>query len=241
MTSKPLAIDLYCGLGGWTEALLAEGWDVIGFDIERHDYGTGGYPGQLVLQDVCTLHGAQFRDADLIVASPPCQEFSYRAMPWKRAKALPPPYLGINLFCQCWRIQHEAEEATGHACPACDGLGPRHHGHVCQRCNGTAWITRKIPLIVENVRGAQEWVGNAAANNGSFYLWGDAPRAINYMHSPRPKGFKRNWMDAAMHKLRGSQGSEQRLAWSAQIAKIPQPLAQHIAKVFKPALQEQIA
>lgn len=28
---KPLAIDLYCGLGGWTEALLAEGWRVIGF------------------------------------------------------------------------------------------------------------------------------------------------------------------------------------------------------------------
>lgn len=47
-----LAIDLYCGLGGWTSALLAEGWTVIGFDLERHDYGNGGYPAQLVLQDV---------------------------------------------------------------------------------------------------------------------------------------------------------------------------------------------
>ncbi len=27
---KPLAIDLYCGLGGWTDGLLAEGWNVIG-------------------------------------------------------------------------------------------------------------------------------------------------------------------------------------------------------------------
>jgi site-specific DNA-cytosine methylase len=26
--NKPLAIDLYCGLGGWTEGFLAEGWDV---------------------------------------------------------------------------------------------------------------------------------------------------------------------------------------------------------------------
>lgn len=69
---QPLAIDLYCGLGGWTDGLLAEGWGVIGFDIERHVYGKHRYPGQLVVQDVLTLDGAQFKDADLIVASPPC-------------------------------------------------------------------------------------------------------------------------------------------------------------------------
>src|ERR1044071_5464948 len=83
---KPRAIDLYAGLGGWTNGLLAEGWDVIGFDIERHAYGDHRYPAQLVLQDVRTIDGAQFKDASLIVASPPCQEFSYMAMPWTRAK-----------------------------------------------------------------------------------------------------------------------------------------------------------
>jgi hypothetical protein len=31
---NPLAIDLFCGLGGWTDGLLAEGYDVIGFDRE---------------------------------------------------------------------------------------------------------------------------------------------------------------------------------------------------------------
>src|ERR1017187_10484574 len=85
---KPLAIDLYCGLGGWSEGLLAEGYRVVGFDIERHVYGDQQYPAQLVLQDVLTLHGAQLRDAAIIVASPPCQEFSYMAMPWKRAKQI---------------------------------------------------------------------------------------------------------------------------------------------------------
>lgn len=148
---RPLAIDLYCGLGGWTEALLEEGWDVIGFDIERHDYGTGGYPGQLVLQDVRTLHGAQFRDADLIVASPPCQFFSRMAMPfkmpWKQAEYERRRNLAHELFWQCWRIQHEASEAAG----------------------------REIPLIVENVRGAQKWIGAAAWKFGSFYLWGNIP------------------------------------------------------------------
>jgi hypothetical protein len=40
--------------------------------------------------------------ATLIVASSPCQEFSYRAMPWKRAKALGPPLLGMELFAQAF-------------------------------------------------------------------------------------------------------------------------------------------
>jgi site-specific DNA-cytosine methylase len=69
----PLAIDLFSGLGGWTDGLLAEGWRVVGFDIEQHVYGEHCYPAQLVLQDALTIHGRQFRDAHLIVASPPCQ------------------------------------------------------------------------------------------------------------------------------------------------------------------------
>ena len=145
--NKPLAIDLFCGLGGWTEGLLAEGWDVIGFDIERHAYGDHRYPARLVLQDVRSIDGAQFRHASLIVASSPCQEFSYRAMPWKRAKSLGPPLLGMELFAQAERIQREAIAAAG----------------------------RFIPMVQENVRGAQPYVGRARWHYGSFYLWGDVP------------------------------------------------------------------
>jgi hypothetical protein len=141
----PLAVDLFCGLGGWTEGLLAEGYRVVGFDNERHHYGEAKYPGQLVIQDVLTLHGSQFKDAALIVASPPCQAYSYRAMPWKKAKALPPP--SNELFDACFRIQREAIAAAGH----------------------------HIPLVVENVCGAQKWVGRARWHYGSFYLWGDVP------------------------------------------------------------------
>jgi hypothetical protein len=157
---RPLAVDLFCGLGGWAEGLLGEGWRVIGYDIERHEYGEHRYPGELILQDVRTLHGSQFRHAALIVASPPCQEYSYRAMPWKKAKALPPP--SNELFDACFRIQREACEAAG----------------------------RHIPLIVENVRGAQKFVGRARASFGSFYLWGDVPAMPAMPAMPKVPSFR---------------------------------------------------
>ena len=154
MTDCPLAIDLYCGLGGWTEGLLAEGYRVVGFDIEQHAYGEHRYPAQLVLQDVRTLHGKQFKDAALIMGSSPCQEFSWRAMPWKAAKAAPPPHLGMELFHSQFRIQREACEAAG----------------------------RHIPMVVENVRGAIPWVGRSRWNYGSYHLWGDVPALMPMSH-----------------------------------------------------------
>ena len=234
---------------------------MIGFDIERHHYGEARYPAQLVIQDVLTLHGSQFKDAALIVASPPCQAYSYRAMPWKRAKALPPP--DNTLFEACFRIQREAIEAAGH----------------------------HIPLVVENVCGAQKWVGRARWHYGSFYLWGDVPALMPItMKAAKVAGFRFDgsggsfqtaatkvdgfsWSDfgkpgykaqafngtaekrlaaegikdkdadgyerdhpAAFgwKKPRTSSRSTARKAASAHIAKIPLPLAQHIARAWKP-------
>jgi hypothetical protein len=252
----PLAIDLFCGLGGWTEGLLAEGYRVVGFDIERHEYGDAKYPAQLVLQDVLTIHGAQFKDAALIVASPPCQGYSYRAMPWKRAKALPPP--DNSLFEACFRIQQEA----------CDAAG------------------RHIPLVVENVCGAQKWVGRARWHFGSFYLWGDVPALMPMAKSIKndggswfnigspgqkvvgmnpdgrkvgrapkaPNGVTRrltnpgewrdgdiknggDWFgsgaDCSLQRRASSKGNARKRA-SAMIAKIPLVLSRYIAKAWKP-------
>jgi hypothetical protein len=275
MMESPLAIDLCCGLGGWTEQLLDAGYFVIGFDIERHEYGAHRYPGNLVIQDVLTLHGSQLRDASLIVASPPCTEYSYMAMPWTRAKQIaaalrgdgefPEGYRGSRtieqlnaLFDACFRIQREASETAG----------------------------RHIPLIVENVRGAIPWVGPARWSFGSYYLWGDVPALMPVavasrkvpgfrfdgsgksfqsasVHESGRKSQGMNWSDrskrgqdftrlAGLHcaagtkgggdwlgagenwslQRRAGSGSTARKAASAMIAKIPDPLARHIAKIF---------
>jgi C-5 cytosine-specific DNA methylase len=260
---RPLCIDLFCGLGGWAEGFLSEGYDVVGFDIERHDYGTGGYPGQLVLQDVLTLHGSQFKDAACIVASPPCQKYSYMAMPWRRAKVeaawqrwfrdsgspFADRFALNDLFDACFRIQREASEAAGH----------------------------DIPMVIENVQGAQAWAGRSRYIYGSFHLWGDVPALMPYGRPMKNEtggtwfgidgSGKRTepncardriaqkqsvWFNDDKRKCGGdwfgsgkdcslmrsmSSKSSARKAASAQIAKIPFPLSSWIAQCFKPAIE----
>ena len=261
LPSRPLVIDLFCGSFGWSAGFIAEGWRSIGFDIAHESYH-GPVPKHchLVLQDVLTLDGSQFKGADCIVASPPCQEYSYMAMPWSRAKQIaaairggpiefPEGYTGSRtvaqltaLFDACFRIQREACEAAG----------------------------RHIPMVVENVKGAQPWVGPAKAHFGSFYFWGDVAMVGNQVVAgglrfgetvkAARRGMKRN-PDERRKEASGANGdkgfvtglgkghdwrqdpnarfnskSDSRKAASAQIAKIPFTLASYIARQFRPAL-----
>ena len=44
-----------------------------------------------------------------------------------------------------------------------------------------------VPLVVENVKGAQPWIGEARAHFGSFYLWGDVNSVGNRIVAGQPK------------------------------------------------------
>jgi len=184
--TAPLAIDLCCGLGGWAEAFLAEGYRVIGFDIKHFRY-----PAQLVIQDIRTVCGRGMFRAAVIVASPPCEEFTRHQMPWTLKRNPPEPDLSV--VNACFRI---AEEAG-------------------------------VPIVLENVRKAQSWLGTAKAHYGSQYLWGDVPAILPLARmggdrvSKTPDGFERQkqtWASSAR----------------AERAKIPFALARHIAQCFKP-------
>lgn len=138
----PLVVELFCGMFGWSQGWLENGGRAVGFDWEHlphHGYVPAG--ASLALQDVLTLDGAQFKNANLLLCSPPCQEFSYMAMPWSRSKQLIKAFRGeaefpvghkgsrtltelTALFDACFRIQREASEAAG----------------------------RYIPMVVENVK-----------------------------------------------------------------------------------------
>ena len=221
---KPLAIELFAGCMGWSRGWLELGGRAIGFDIEHlPHHGPLPENAKLVLQDVTTLHGSQFKDASIIFASPPCQNYSYLAMPWSRsksdnsqaAKALRRKWEtegpDNRLFDACFRIQREASEAA----------------------------SRYIPLIVENVRGAQPWVGRSAWNYGSFHLWGDVPALMPItlkLSGLKVPGFRfdgsgRSFQSASVEATGQNRA---RKAASAQIARIPFELARHIASVYYP-------
>lgn len=137
---------------------------------------------------------------------------------------------GCSLFEACFRIQREACEAAG----------------------------RHIPMIVENVRGAQKWVGRARWNHGSFYLWGDVPALMPTRFGIRPKFIMDDIKNGQRREIDGiyvdgikcggdwfgpgiksemrkhSSKSPARKMASAMIAKIPLPLGRHIARTFAP-------
>lgn len=241
---KPLMVELFAGCFGWSQGWLERGGHAIGFDWEHWPHhGEVPTGAVLALQDVLTLHGSQFRDAVLILASPPCTEYSYMAMPWRRgkqiAKALrgegefPEPYAGSRtieqlnaLFHACFRIQREACEAAA----------------------------RYIPMVVENVKGAQPWVGPAKANFGSFYLWGDVGQLGNRVVAGQlgvgncgvgakrrdTEAIKNNggsWFAVANNTESGHSRNPvngRGRSASAKIAKIPPVLSRYIAEAFYP-------
>ena len=175
----PLCIDLFCGLGGWTDGFLAEGWRVIGFDIVCRPY-----PSDLVLQDVRTIDGKRLRGrASMIVASPPCDDFSRWDQPWPNVvKNRKPPDLSL------WHAAERIADQAG------------------------------CPIVIENVRGAQRFMGRAKWHFGVQYLWDDVPAIM-----PRVMG--RN-----VGRRKQSMSSSAK----AERARIPFELSSYIARYYRP-------
>ena len=139
-----------------------------------------------------------------------------------------------RLFDACFRVQAQASMAAG----------------------------RKIPMVVENVRGAIPWVGRSRWNFGSFHLWGDVPALMPMtFKASKVPGFRFDGSGASFQTASVNEGiktgkdwfggygggfgldcspmrrnnsrSPARKAASAMIAKIPLPLSRHIAATYR--------
>lgn len=71
------AIDLFAGPGGWDLPASWLGIDVLGVEVDPAPAGTREAAGlRTVLADVAALEPADFGPVDLLIASPPCPDFS---------------------------------------------------------------------------------------------------------------------------------------------------------------------
>jgi hypothetical protein len=104
-----------------------------------------------------------------------------------------------------------------------------------------------VPLVLENVRGAQAFMGRAKCHYGAYYLWGDPPAL---MPSVRVRGTRPAVTDRELARARHRRwtsdelrpgeirGKESAPHDPARRAKIPLDLARHIARVFRPEMPE---
>ena len=67
---RPLVVDLFCGAGGAGEGYRRAGFDVVGVDIDEHDYR----PGHFVLADALDVLRRLARDPRVYGRRPPMPE-----------------------------------------------------------------------------------------------------------------------------------------------------------------------
>lgn len=103
-------IELYSGLGGWSDGLVEAGFGMVGVEI-REDLAVL-YRHPVLIADVRDLNPLWFRGFDIIIGSPPCRDFSAQARcayrkgnPWK----IPPDPEGhgmelVNAFLNIVKI-----------------------------------------------------------------------------------------------------------------------------------------
>ena len=205
MDERPLCIDLFCGLGGWAEGFLREGYRVVGFDNDprfAEPYRKAG--GEFVLQDVRTLDGRRFQDATCIVASPPCNEFT--RLRFLRRDPPPPDMACVNAV---WRIREESGVPT-----VLENVeGARRYIGLTTVHRGPWWLWGDVPLLNGGALPPKE---------------GGIPRASNPWLVGRSGG-PAFLPDGSRPRLQawGRRGK------ASVRAKIPLPLARVIARGFR--------
>src|SRR5438309_5045353 len=92
-------LDLFCGMGGWSIGFYREGFECHGLDIVDV-----GYPYNLILKDIRGFHEASRGKYTVVVASPPCGDFSYG----RYIQGLKPdPSKGMELVREAVRVIEE--------------------------------------------------------------------------------------------------------------------------------------
>jgi len=141
-------LDLFSGRWGWSRAFAAHGWDVVGVDMERPSEIPEGCT--FIQADVLNMHGGNGAfffpglEDDNYVVEP---DFVVASSPCEQFSIHGMPHFFPNPSYPYWGIK-----LFNHTREICEAAGR--------------------PYVMENVRPAQTFVGNAVHHCGPFYLWG---------------------------------------------------------------------
>jgi len=220
-----ILLDLFCGRWGWSKAFAARGWRCIGVDLEK--------PPEIP-------QNCRFEQADIIGMYWSTCGFleSYcgkKYKTWKKIDAIvaSPP-------CQEFSV-HGMKHF--HPNPKYPANGIRLFEHTRALCEAAG-----VPYVIENVRAAQQFVGNAAHHCGPFYLWGNAvPPLMNQGiikgMTHEALGFREfkgspNWNRKHIDSIvKFGSKSRQRKEATAANATIPPELANCVAEYFERILE----
>jgi len=196
-------LDLFCGRGGWTNAFLDRGWEVVGVDLVRHPE----YRGEFIEADALEITPEFARGFDFGCASSPCEEFSVHGMKMFH-KAPKFPDMGLVLFCWTRRMfdtagipyvmenVRAAQDFVGKAAHKC---GPFH-----------LWGNAVPPLMPQGITKGTDFGGSAV---------------IKGLDRKGITEYRKQFDESILSHSK----SKERKAWTAKIATVPPELAACVA------------
>ena len=226
-------LDLFCGRFGWSRAFAARGWECVGVDLTA--------PPEIP-------NGCEYIAADIMDI-----QFERGAFKiWARGC----PVAGqmwiddIDFICASSPCEKFSVFAMPHfhQNPKYPDLGIELFNHTRSICEASG-----LPYVMENVRAAQRFVGQAENHCGPFYLWGNAVPPL------MPQGIKKGFQTGGqiIQRLKAidrkaltdyrrqndgswsSSKSQKRKEWTAKVAEIPRELANCVAEYAERLLEQQ--
>jgi len=157
--TKRRMLDLFCGRWGWSKAFAARGWECVGVDLVEPPEVPAGC--KFVQYDILNL------------------QFSRNPLPHFTSVGFEPNPLWETTQFDFICASSPCEQFSVHGLPFTrktaqyPELGIRLFNHTRQLCEAAG-----VPYVMENVRAAQDFVGNATNHCGPFYLWGSGVPSI---------------------------------------------------------------
>lgn len=142
-------LDLFCGRWGWSRAFAERGWECVGVDLVE--------PPEIP-------DGCEFFQYDILKMWVGAGGWFYNARDEWPQWSKHFDFICASSPCEQFSV-HGMKHF--HRNPPYPELGIKLFNHTRSLCEASG-----VPYVMENVRAAQQFVGNAVNHCGPFYLWG---------------------------------------------------------------------